>query len=133
MALQMEQQQVRDLVVRVPRVARLHRLVTAIGELAAQEAVVLDVVRLRQAEPAGEMVHDEKRDHLPAEEHNADDGDGQRDRVALQNFVLKRPEAFALLPRLYWRKSFRNLLARRHPAEEKAYRRRIQRERVEIL
>jgi len=97
MALEMEEQQVRNLVVRVPRMARLHRLVAAVRQLAAQKAVVLDVVGLCQAVPADEMMDDQERHHLPAEQGDAGDGDDEGDGIALQDFVLDRPEALALL------------------------------------
>ena len=56
--LQVERDQVRVDVVRVPGVARLGQLVAAVRQLLAQQAVVLDVVRLRQAVPRVEVMDD---------------------------------------------------------------------------
>ena len=74
MALQMKGEQVREDVVGVPRMARLAGLVAPVRALLAKQPIVLDVVRLRQAVPADEVMRDDERRDFPAkngDEHAA--------------------------------------------------------------
>ncbi len=57
---------------------------------------MLDVVRLRQRIPADEVMHEDERRDFPAENRDQDGCDSERQCVALENFVVDRPDALAL-------------------------------------
>src|ERR1700733_14122451 len=97
MTLQVERHQVRDDMVGVPGVAGLDRLVAAVRQLLAQQPIVLDIVGLSERIPAEEMMGDDDRCDLPAEQGDQPGSDYERERKALQDLVIDRPNGLAAL------------------------------------
>ena len=95
MALEVEQREVGHEVVRVPGMMRLRRLVLAIGQASPQEAVVLDVVRRRELPPGDEVVHQQERQHHPAEGSDQAELQHGADGVRLQHRVVRAPRRAA--------------------------------------
>jgi hypothetical protein len=90
--LQMEQHEVAQNVVAVPRVMRLATFVAAPGITFAQQAVVLNVVGAGQLPVCEEIVNQQERNDLPAKQHDQCQAENRRNSVRLQNRVAVVPD-----------------------------------------
>ncbi len=87
----MKQDQVAENVVAVPGMVRLAAFVLAVLILRAQQAVVLDVVGAGQLPPGKQGVQQQERQHDPAEGPHETEPDRRRQRVGLQDLVVRMP------------------------------------------
>ena len=123
-ALQVEQREVGDEVVGVPRVVRLRCLVGTARQPLAQQPVVLHVVGRGELPPGDHVVDEEEGQHHRAERGDQSQLQQRGERVALQHRVV-RAECAATLAR--------EALAFELPAAADAARELAQRESVDAL
>src|ERR1700752_399426 len=75
--------------------ARFDWLIASVRSLAAQQAVMLDVVCLRQRIPADKVMGQNERCNFPTEQYDQGSRYHEGQRKPLQDFVFERPKGFA--------------------------------------